>query len=73
MVELIRQMLGFAQEINRFANSPMLRRHHQLALHAALARLGDHSQALGAQLQAGQESFHRQALTTHTTLAASVA
>ena len=41
-------------------------------LQAALARLGDHSQALGAQLQAGQESFHRQALITHTTLAASV-
>ena len=33
-------------------------------LQAALARLGDHSQALGAQLQAGQESFHRQALAT---------
>ena len=29
-------------------------------------------QALGTQLQAGQESFHRQALATHGTLAASV-
>ncbi|MDH4392650.1 MAG: DUF802 domain-containing protein [Aquabacterium sp.] len=45
-------------------------------LHAAAARLGQDGQALGAQLQAGQQHFHQQALaaqTAQTTLVASVA
>lgn len=41
-------------------------------LQTATAQLGQHGQALGAQLQAGQQAFHHQTLAMHTALAASV-